>query len=78
MTRGGGGGGGRTLASLPAYYALICLASWAALLELAWRPFHWNKTAHGRALARRRRAPSAPHGAHAGGEIDPRPLSGGA
>ena len=78
FTGGGGGGGGRTLASLPAYYALICLASWAALLELAWRPFHWNKTAHGRALARRRRAPSAPHGAHAGGEIDPRPLSGGA
>ena len=66
------------LVGLPPYYALVSLASWAALLELALRPFHWNKTAHGRDHARRRRAASAPHGAHPGGKIDPRALSGGA
>ena len=37
------------LASLPAYYILISAASWAALFDLAIRPFHWAKTEHGRA-----------------------------
>ena len=39
------------LASLPVYYALICAASWTALVDLAIRPFHWAKTEHGRAGA---------------------------
>jgi hypothetical protein len=38
-------------ASLPIYYALIATASWAALFDLAIRPFHWAKTEHGRAGA---------------------------
>ena len=47
----------RALALMPAYYALICAASWAGLYELAVRPFHWGKTEHGRMrLARRPRA----------------------
>jgi len=34
--------------SLPLYYLMISAASWAALLDLAIRPFHWAKTEHGR------------------------------
>ena len=34
------------LLTLPAYYLLICAASWVALFELARRPFHWSKTEH--------------------------------
>jgi len=34
---------------LPVYYLLISAASWAALFDLAIRPFHWAKTEHGRA-----------------------------
>ncbi|MGD1038662.1 MAG: glycosyltransferase family 2 protein [Roseiarcus sp.] len=37
------------LALLPVYYLLISAASWAALFDLAIRPFHWAKTEHGRA-----------------------------
>ncbi len=35
-----------TLLTLPAYYLLICAASWVAAYELARRPFHWSKTEH--------------------------------
>jgi cellulose synthase/poly-beta-1,6-N-acetylglucosamine synthase-like glycosyltransferase len=35
------------LATLPLYYGLICLATWAALFDLTIRPFHWAKTEHG-------------------------------
>ena len=35
------------LATLPLYYALICVATWAALFDLAIRPHHWAKTEHG-------------------------------
>ncbi len=35
------------LATLPLYYALICVATWAALFDLAIRPYHWAKTEHG-------------------------------
>ena len=35
------------LATLPLYYALICVATWAAVFDLAIRPFHWAKTEHG-------------------------------
>jgi len=38
-------------ASLPLYYALISAASWAALIDLAIRPFHWAKTEHDRSRA---------------------------
>jgi cellulose synthase/poly-beta-1,6-N-acetylglucosamine synthase-like glycosyltransferase len=38
----------RALALTPAYYALICAATWVGLRELAVRPFHWGKTEHGR------------------------------
>jgi hypothetical protein len=40
---------GRALLYMPAYYALISLATWVALYELIVRPFHWHKTTHGRA-----------------------------
>ena len=40
---------GRALIGLPLYYALISAATWMALFELIVRPFHWHKTAHGRA-----------------------------
>ena len=43
------------LATLPLYYALICLATWAAAFDLAIRPFYWAKTEH-----RRRRASDRP------------------
>ena len=36
------------LFAMPAYYALVSLATWAALFELVIRPFHWSKTEHGR------------------------------
>ena len=35
------------LATLPLYYALICVATWAALFDLAIWPYHWAKTEHG-------------------------------
>jgi hypothetical protein len=44
-------GAARAMALMPIYYALVCLASWAALLDLAVRPFYWAKTAHGRVRA---------------------------
>ncbi len=51
MRRRGVAGLGRALASLPVYYILISAASWAALFDLAIRPFHWAKTEHGKARA---------------------------
>jgi hypothetical protein len=39
---------------LPVYYALVSLAAWRGLIELAISPFQWNKTSHG--LARTSRA----------------------
>jgi hypothetical protein len=39
---------------LPLYYLLMSLAAWAALYDLAVRPFHWRKTEHGLARTRRR------------------------
>ena len=36
---------------MPIYYALVSAATWVALYELIVRPFHWHKTAHGRARA---------------------------
>ena len=34
------------LLTLPAYYLLICAASWTALFEIVIRPSHWRKTRH--------------------------------
>jgi cellulose synthase/poly-beta-1,6-N-acetylglucosamine synthase-like glycosyltransferase len=48
------------LASLPVYCALVSAASWAALFDLAIRPFHWAKTEHGRAGVAARAGVGAP------------------
>lgn len=32
---------------LPLYYCVVSFAAWAALIDLARRPFHWWKTEHG-------------------------------
>ena len=45
----------KDFALAPAYYVLVSLAAWAAILDLAARPHYWAKTDHGRS---RRRAPS--------------------
>ena len=37
----------RTLPLLPLYYCLVSIAAWAALIDLALRPYHWSKTEHG-------------------------------
>jgi cellulose synthase/poly-beta-1,6-N-acetylglucosamine synthase-like glycosyltransferase len=50
---------GRALLLMPLYYALISAATWVALYELIVRPFHWHKTAHGRARPPKQ-APRAP------------------
>ena len=42
---------GRALLLMPLYYALISAATWVALYDLIRRPFHWHKTAHGKAKA---------------------------
>jgi cellulose synthase/poly-beta-1,6-N-acetylglucosamine synthase-like glycosyltransferase len=49
---------------LPFYYALISLAAWRALWELAVDPFRWHKTEHG--LARTSRTGLVRRGARAG------------
>ncbi len=36
-----------TLPLLPLYYCLVSIAAWAALIDLALRPYHWSKTEHG-------------------------------
>jgi hypothetical protein len=42
---------------LPAYWALMSLAAWQALLQLLKQPSEWEKTTHG--VARARRTPDA-------------------
>jgi glycosyltransferase XagB len=37
----------RALPLLPFYYGLVTMAAWAALADLAFRPYHWSKTKHG-------------------------------
>jgi hypothetical protein len=32
---------------MPAYWALVSLASWRGLIQLVKNPFYWDKTAHG-------------------------------
>ncbi len=55
----------RSLPLLPLYYGLVSIAAWAALIDLAWRPYHWSKTEHG--LAR--------SSARASGEVRDRLIS---
>ena len=55
----------RSLPLLPLYYCLVSIAAWAALIDLALRPFHWSKTEHG--LAR--------SSARASGEVRDRLMS---
>jgi len=45
--------GAPSLAGLPIYWLLIAAATWAAVFDLAVRPFYWAKTEHGRASAPR-------------------------
>ena len=47
----------KDFALAPIYYLLVSLAAWTAVLDLAWRPHYWAKTAHGRS---RRRDPPNP------------------
>jgi glycosyltransferase XagB len=42
----------RTVALMPAYYVLVCAATWAAVIHLALWPYYWGKTEHGRLRAR--------------------------
>jgi glycosyltransferase XagB len=37
-----------TFLLLPMYYLLVSAATWAAILDLTFRPHYWAKTAHGR------------------------------
>ncbi len=37
---------------LPVYYLLVTAATWIAMLDLAFRPHYWAKTAHGRTRQR--------------------------
>jgi hypothetical protein len=32
---------------MPVYYALVCAATWTALIHLALWPYYWGKTDHG-------------------------------
>jgi glycosyltransferase XagB len=41
----------RHYVSLPFYWLLISYAGWRGLLELFHKPFHWEKTEHGMAMA---------------------------
>ena len=43
----------RWLPLLPAYYLLVSLAAWLALIELVRDPHRWNKTPHGLAKSSR-------------------------
>jgi cellulose synthase/poly-beta-1,6-N-acetylglucosamine synthase-like glycosyltransferase len=54
MRRRGMTGALRALAWTPAYYMLVCAATWVGLYELAVRPFYWGKTEHGRMRSARR------------------------
>ena len=47
----------RWLPLLPAYYLLMCFASWRAVIELVFNPYHWSKTTHGLARSSRLRQP---------------------
>ncbi|WP_395688336.1 glycosyltransferase family 2 protein [Aestuariivirga sp.] len=40
-------GWGFTVISVPGYWCLMSVAAWMALWQAVFRPFHWNKTAHG-------------------------------
>lgn len=43
----------RWLPLLPAYYWLVSIAAWLALVEYVWDPHRWNKTEHGLARTSR-------------------------
>jgi cellulose synthase/poly-beta-1,6-N-acetylglucosamine synthase-like glycosyltransferase len=38
--------------TLPFYFPLAMIAMWKGLFELCWKPFFWDKTAHGKLLPR--------------------------
>ncbi|MEZ5817191.1 MAG: glycosyltransferase [Hyphomicrobiaceae bacterium] len=65
--------------AMPAYWLLISVAGYRALVDLARRPFHWEKTRHGVSSAPRRRAlppPRKPGHARGPATVPPRvPLS---
>lgn len=45
---------------MPAYYALLTVAAWGALIEFFTAPYHWAKTPHGLARTSRRQTTSTP------------------
>ncbi len=52
--------------TLQAYFPLATLAAYKGLLEILWRPFFWDKSAHGHSIEApegeiRRSAPQTPH-----------------
>jgi len=52
--------------TLQAYFPLATQAAYKGLLEILWRPFFWDKTAHGHSIEApegelRRSAPRTPH-----------------
>jgi hypothetical protein len=73
MRRRGMTGAARAMLLLPAYFTLVSLATWAALFDLALRPFHWSKTEHG--LSRRKRVPAGLPIGKAAGSALARPTS---
>jgi glycosyltransferase XagB len=42
------------LATIPAYWMLLSIAAWRALVQLLWDPYIWEKTEHGRARSSHR------------------------
>ncbi|MFG1344192.1 glycosyltransferase [Xanthobacter autotrophicus DSM 431] len=59
--------------SIPAYWLLLSVAAWRAVVELARRPHFWRKTEHG--LARRRAATGTPVRSSASAPPPPRPAA---
>ena len=46
--------------TLQVYFPLAALAAYKGLLELAWKPFYWDKTMHGVLLPKPATAPPRP------------------
>lgn len=65
----------RDILGLPVYWALVSLAGWSALIDLARRPFHWDKTSHlGRVFERSH--PSAAESVRIAEQLSPWPQPG--
>lgn len=58
VRRRGGGVPWRVILTIPAYWLLLSVAAWRAVIELVRRPYFWRKTEHG--LSRRRAVHTPP------------------